>query len=129
MRYVGSFVFALVLIFPNTLVGQSVIGSSGLGMRVAPLDAVQRALGGVGVPTRTSTVLPGNPVAALDILAPTISFTVQPHWGEFQTESAQGDFFATRFPVFGHMCRACPGSGAVGQVVSSFAAVHVSIVL
>ncbi len=67
MRYLGS-LLALVLIWPSTLAGQSVLGSSGLGLRLEPLDAIQRALGGVGVTTRTATVLPGNPVAALDVL-------------------------------------------------------------
>ncbi len=91
----------LALILPSALAGQSVLGATGLGTRLEPLDAVQRALGGVGVTTRTPTVLPGNPVASLDVLAPTITFTVQPHWGTFTVGSEQGDFFATRFPVFG----------------------------
>ena len=100
MRYRRS-LLAIALILPGPLTAQSVIGSSGLGMRLEPLDAVQRALGGVGVTTRTPTVLPGNPVVALDILAPTITFTVQPHWGKYKIESEKGDFFATRFPVIG----------------------------
>ena len=100
MTYFGS-LLAITLILPGPLMGQSVIGSSGLGMRLEPLDAVQRALGGVGVTTRTPSVLPGNAVAALDILAPTITFTVQPHWGKYKIESEKGDFFATRFPVLG----------------------------
>lgn len=100
MTYFRSFL-ALALILPTALAGQSVIGSSGLGMRLEPLDAVQRALGGVGVVTRTSTVLPGNPVASLDVLAPTIAFTIQPHWGEYTVGSEKGDFLGTRFPVLG----------------------------
>ena len=64
MRYLKSF----ALFLPSTLAGQSVLGSSGLGIKLEPLDAIQRALGGVGVTTRTATVLPGNPVAALDVL-------------------------------------------------------------
>ena len=100
MRYIrGS--LALALILPSALAGQSVIGASGLGMRLEPLDAVQRGLGGVGVTTRTPTVLPGNPAASLDILAPTITFTVQPHWGRYKVGSEKGNFFGTRFPVIG----------------------------
>ena len=79
-----------LLFLPSTLAGQSVLGSSGLGMKLEPLDAIQRALGGVGVTTRTATVLPGNPVAALDVLAPTIAFTVQPHWGKYTIGSERG---------------------------------------
>lgn len=100
MRYFRSFL-ALVLILPSALAGQSVIGASGLGMRLEPLDAVQRALGGVGVTTHTPTVLPGNPLVSLDILAPTITFTVQPHWGKYKVGSEKGNFFGTRFPVLG----------------------------
>ena len=100
MRYFRS-LLALALILPSALAGQSVMGASGLGMRLEPLDAVQRALGGVGVTTRTPTVLPGNPTASLDILAPTITFTVQPHWGRYKVGSEKGNFFGTRFPVLG----------------------------
>ena len=100
MRYFRSFL-PVVLILPSALAGQSVIGASGLGMRLEPLDAVQRALGGVGVTARMPTVLPGNPVASLDILAPTVTFTIQPHWGRYEVGSETGTFFGTRFPVFG----------------------------
>ena len=100
MSYIRWFL-ALALILPSALAGQSVIGASGLGMRLEPLDAVQRALGGVGVTTRTPTVLPGNPAASLDILAPTITFTVQPHWGRYKVGSEKGNFLVTRFPVLG----------------------------
>mgnify|MGYP001190363806 CR=1 FL=1 len=92
---------ALSLILPTSLAGQSVLGSSGLGLRAEPLDAIQRALGGAGVVTRTAVVLPGNPLAALDILAPTIAFTVQPYWGTYTVGLDEGDFSSTRFPVIG----------------------------
>ena len=100
MRRVPSF-FLLVLVLPSALAGQSVLGASGLGARLEPLDAIERGLGGMGVTTRTATVLPGNPVASLDLLAPTVTFTAQPHWGNFAVGSESGDFFATRFPVLG----------------------------
>ena len=100
MRYI-RWLLTLALILPSALAGQSIIGASGLGMRLEPLDAVQRALGGVGVTTRTPTVLPGNPAASLNILAPTITFTVQPHWGRYKVGSEKGNFLGTRFPVLG----------------------------
>ena len=98
MRYSRS-LWAIALILPSSLAGQSVLGSSGLGMRLEPLDATQRALGGVGVTTRMAIVIPGNPVASLDILAPTIAFTAQPHWGKYTVGADKGNFFGTRFPV------------------------------
>jgi len=100
MRHLRS-LLVLALIFPSTLASQSVLGSSGLGMKLEPLDAIQRALGGVGVTTLTATVLPGNPVTSLDVLAPTITFTVQPHWGKYSVGSEKGNFVGTRFPLLG----------------------------
>jgi hypothetical protein len=91
----------LALSVPSALAGQSVLGSTGLGMRLEPLDAVERALGGLGVTTRGATVLPGNPVASLDVLAPTIAFTIQPQWGKFTVGSDKGSFSGTTFPVLG----------------------------
>ena len=100
MRYLKS-LLAIALIFPISLAGQSVLGSSGLGRRTEALDATQRALGGVGVTTRAAIVIPGNPIATLDVLAPSITFTVQPHWGNYTVSSDEGDFFGTRFPIMG----------------------------
>jgi hypothetical protein len=100
MRYFRP-LLALALILPSTLAGQSLMASSGLGMRLEPLDAVQRALGGMGVTTRAPAVLPGNPLAALDLLAPSITFTVQPQWGQYEIEAQRGNFYSTRFPVLG----------------------------
>ena len=98
MKYSRS-LLAIALILPSSLAGQSVLGSSGLGMRLEALDATQRALGGVGVTTRTAIVIPGNPVASLDLLAPTIAFTAQPHWGKYTIGADKGNFRGTRFPV------------------------------
>jgi hypothetical protein len=100
MRHART-LLVMALILPSGLAGQSVLGSSGLGMRLEPLDATQRALGGVGVTTRSAVVIPGNPVASLDVLAPTVSFSVQPHWGKYTVGSDKGNFYATRFPVVG----------------------------
>ena len=89
------------LVFPGAVIGQSILGSSGLGTRAEPLDAVQRALGGVGAAIQSSTVLPGDPTASLDLLAPTLTFTIQPTWANYTVGSAEGDFVVIRFPVFG----------------------------
>ena len=89
------------LVFPGAVIGQSILGSSGLGTRTEPLDAVQRALGGAGVAIQSSTVLPGDPTASLDLLASTLTFTIQPTWADYTVGSDEGDFAETRFPVFG----------------------------
>ena len=91
--------FCLLAGLPSVGVGQSILGTGGLGIRLEPLDAVQRALGGVGVAGGTTTVLPGEPTASLDLLAPTVTFTVQPTWGDYSLGSEEGDFRGTRFPI------------------------------
>jgi hypothetical protein len=40
-------------------------------------------------------------VASLDVLAPTIAFTIQPYWGKYTIGSERGNFLTTRFPVLG----------------------------
>ncbi len=81
--------------------GQSILSTAGLGVRSEPLDAIQRALGGVGVAAGTATVLPDDPTASLDLLAPTVTFSVQPTWGDYSLGSEEGDFRGTRFPILG----------------------------
>jgi len=92
-----------ILLIANTQSSraQSLLGSSGLGMKLDPIDATQRALGGVGLAGRTPTILPGNPTASLDFLASTASVTLQPMWGNYKLESDEGEFSGTRFPVMG----------------------------
>ncbi len=86
---------------PSVGVGQSILSTGGLGVRSEPLDAVQRALGGVGLAAGTASVLPGDPTASLDLLAPTVTFTAQPVWGDYTIGSEEGDFQGTRFPILG----------------------------
>jgi len=91
----------LCLMFPEVAEGQSLLGSTGLGMKLEPVDATQRALGGMGVGGRTPTIIPGNPVASLDLLASTASVTMQPMWGKYELGSSEGTFSGTRFPIIG----------------------------
>jgi hypothetical protein len=93
------FVFSLLACLPGVGVGQSILGTVGLGVRTEPLDAVQRALGGVGVGAGSATILPGDPTASLDLLAPTVSFSAQSTWGNYTFETEEADFQGTRFPI------------------------------
>ena len=93
--------FCLMAGLPGVSAGQSILGAGGLGIRAEPLDAVQRALGGVGPAAGTASVLPGEPTASLDLLAPTVTFTIQPTWGDYTLGSEEGDFRGTRFPILG----------------------------
>ena len=95
------FLFSLLACLPGAGAGQSILGTSGLGIRSEPLDAVQRALGGVGVAAGSTSILPGDPTASLDLLAPTVTFSVQPTWGDYSIGAEEGDFRGTRFPILG----------------------------
>lgn len=91
----------LLISSPQLSEAQSLLGSSGLGMKLDPIDATQRALGGVGLAGRTPTILPGDPTASLDLLASTASFTLQPMWGSYKLGANEGEFSGTRFPIIG----------------------------
>ena len=93
--------FSLMVGLPTVGAGQSILGTGGLGIRTEPLDAVQRALGGVGPAAGTASVLPGEPTASLDLLAPSVTFTVQSTWGDYTLGPEEGDFRGTRFPILG----------------------------
>lgn len=93
--------FCLTVCFPNMAVGQSILATGVLGIRTESLDAVQRSLGGVGLATGTTSILPGEPTASLDLLAPTVTMTVQPTWGHYNLRSEESDFRGTRFPILG----------------------------
>ncbi len=95
------FVCIFGLLSTQLLEGQSLLGSSGLGMKMEPIDATQRALGGVAIAGRTPTIIPGDPIASLDLLASTASVTLQPMWGSYKLGSNQGEFSGTRFPILG----------------------------
>jgi len=93
--------FLLTASLPGSGASQSILGTAGLGVPVESLDAVQRALGGIGLGSGLASVLPGDPTASLDLLAPTVTFTAQPTWGSYTLESDEGNFRGTRFPILG----------------------------
>ena len=93
--------FGLLASVPGSGAGQSILGTGGLGVRTEALDAVQRSLGGVGIAAGTASVLPDDPTASLDLLAATVSFTMQPTWGDYTLGAEEGDYRGTRFPILG----------------------------
>jgi len=109
----------LLVTSPQLSEAQSLLGSSGLGMKLDPIDATQRALGGVGLSGRTPTILPGDPTASLDLLASTASFTLQPMWGSYKLGVDEGEFSGTRFPILG-MAFPLGTSGVATFTLNSF---------
>ena len=86
---------------PAGMSGQTLLNSGGIGAPIEPLNARVRGLGGVGPGLFHSMVLPGEPGAALDLVVPTVTMTMQPTWGAFSVGDTGGDLQATRFPVIG----------------------------
>lgn len=97
----GGIAALLALAGAGAASGQSLLATEGLGLRVESVDATARALGGVSLGSLTSRVLPGQPTAALDLLAASITFTAQPSWGDYVLDGEEGSFRGTRFPVVG----------------------------
>ncbi len=83
--------------------GQSIFGSSGIGLPMEALDGRSRSLGSFGIGLQGSAILPSDPAAAARVLLPTGVIVAQPSWVDL-TEDSGGDhryFQGTRFPLLG----------------------------
>jgi hypothetical protein len=92
-----------LLIAGAPLSGQSIFGSSGIGLPMEALDGRARALGSFGIGLQGPTILPSDPAAAARVLLPTGVIVAQPSWIDL-TEDSGGDhryFQGTRFPLLG----------------------------
>lgn len=81
--------------------GQSALAAGGLGIPIDPVDARGRALGSVGVGLLGTGLIPGDPVGAADLTAPTITLTLQSAWLELREGTNTGTFEGSRFPALG----------------------------
>jgi hypothetical protein len=100
IRSMALAVMALVFLSPS-LMGQSLLGSRGLGFPLEPLDARARALGSVGVGLKGSALVPTDPAAAAGIEFPSVELTVQPQWAESTMGEDSDRIQGTRFPFMG----------------------------
>ncbi|GMR13034.1 MAG: hypothetical protein BMS9Abin29_1231 [Gemmatimonadota bacterium] len=92
--------FAL-LTLPAGAFAQTLLNAGGIGAPIEPLNARVRGVGGVGPGRFDAMLLPGEPGAAIDLVVPTITFSMQPVWGAYSIGDSRGDLRATRFPVVG----------------------------
>ena len=100
-RVVGLSLGLLVVGAPVS--GQSIFGSSGIGLPMEALDGRSRSLGSFGIGLQGSAILPSDPAAAAQVLLPTGVLVAQPSWVDL-TEGSGGDhryFQGTRFPLLG----------------------------
>ena len=86
---------------PAGALAQTLFNAGGLGAPIEPLNARVRGVGGVGPGLFDAMLLPGEPGAAIDLVVPTITFSMQPVWGAYTIGDSRGDLQATRFPVVG----------------------------
>ena len=84
---------------PSSASAQSLFGSRGLGVVVAPTDGRGAALGGLGValPGPSSALL--NPADAGDVNRRGVILAIQPSTTELETAEGSDNVSATRFPL------------------------------
>ena len=98
----GPLLVLLVLILPSqSLMGQSILSTRGLGFPMDPIDARGRAVGSVGIAMFGGSLIPTDPASAGELFLPTVQITLQPQWatGELGGESLTSK--GTRFPIIG----------------------------
>lgn len=105
------------LLAPRALLGQSLLGTRGLGFPVEAVDARARALGTAGVGLLGGNLNATELASATGLLLPTVNLTFQPHWGSGSLGEESIRSRGTRFPLLG---LAYPLVGLNGMVTLTF---------
>lgn len=90
---------ALVAGMAAPATGQSLLGTRGLGVPMAPVDARGRALGGIGVGLLGTSAAFLNPADAAGAPRKGVMAAVQPISGSVEVNGVSDDFGGARFPV------------------------------
>lgn len=77
---------------------QSLLSSRGLGSPLVATDARGVALGGMGIGLTGGELSVVDPAAAARLRIPSVAFSFQSTWADFEDDGASGDFSGTRFP-------------------------------
>lgn len=77
---------------------QSLLSARGLGMPFLPTDGRAVALGGVGVGLIGAELSVVDPAAPARLLVPSVAFSFQSSWADYDDDGSTGDFSGTRFP-------------------------------
>jgi hypothetical protein len=92
---------AAALAGPSPAAAQSVLAAGGLGVPIDPVDGRGRALGSVGPGLFGTSVVPGDPAAAMGLGVPTLTFSLQSSWLMLDQGGAESDESVSRFPALG----------------------------
>lgn len=99
-RGVGLALLAVAL-FAARLEAQSVLAAGGLGVPIEAVDARGRALGSVGPGLFGTGLVPGDPVSAVDLIVPTLAFSLQSSWLAVDQAGVLSNQSTARFPTMG----------------------------
>lgn len=86
---------------PASAGAQSLLGMSGLGFPLEPIDARARGMGSLGVGLFGPSLLPGDPAVAQALLIPMVTATLQPSWVTRSGPAEEQQFSTHRFPLLG----------------------------
>jgi len=91
----------LLLLLPGLASAQSVLGSSGLGFPLEPIDARARGMGSLGIGLFGPSLLPGDPAVAQSLRVPMVTATFQPSRITRTVQGVQEETTTSRFPLIG----------------------------
>ena len=89
----------LALVGPAPAAAQSFLGYRALGQLVLPSDGRSIGAGNLGIGLVGTELSASDPAAATNLVAPAITFTMQPTWGSFEVGDESGTSNTTRFPL------------------------------
>lgn len=93
-----GFLALLVLAAAGPAQAQSLLSSRGLGLPLVATDGRGVALGSMGIGLVGGELSVVDPAAAARLRIPSVGFSFQTSWADFEGDGASGDFSGTRFP-------------------------------
>lgn len=82
--------------------GQSLLSTGGLGLPSDGVGAWARGMGSLGTGLIFPALRPAEPTGSLDlVLAPTVTFTMEPGWGTVSDGGTEGSLRGNRFGIIG----------------------------
>ncbi len=94
----SGFLALLVLAAAAPAHAQSLLSSRGLGLPLVATDGRGVALGSMGIGLIGGELSVVDPAAAARLRIPSVGFSFQTSWADFEGDGAAGDFSGTRFP-------------------------------
>lgn len=82
----------------SPLQGQSLLSAWGLGLPFVATDGRGVALGGIGVGLIGGELSVVDPAASARLPVPSVAFSFQSSWADYQDTNSSGDYSGTRFP-------------------------------